>query len=101
MNDIRNPASDAANKFCDETQHVELNATDADADTIIRNIRFMAYASGWSDGDESGRNVGRIEGRQQERLRIWERLGDLAGDGSIQESAKVIKQIIFGGGDVD
>ena len=40
----------AANKFVDETQHVALNADTEDAETIIRNMRFMAYGIGFDDG---------------------------------------------------
>lgn len=44
---IRNEESDAANYYCETTEHVELNADSASAETIIRNIRFMAFASGY------------------------------------------------------
>lgn len=47
---ITNMANDAANKFADESEHIALNADSADAETLIRNMRFMAYGIGFEDG---------------------------------------------------
>lgn len=47
---ITNMANEAANRFVETTQHVALNADEEDAETIIRNMRFMAYSIGFEDG---------------------------------------------------
>lgn len=38
-----------AKAFTEQVEHIELNATEEDADTIIKSIRFMAYAKGFED----------------------------------------------------
>jgi hypothetical protein len=47
---ITNRANAAANEFADTTEHVALNADIEDVETIIRNMRFMAYGIGWEAG---------------------------------------------------
>jgi len=48
---VCNAANKAGNKFVQETQHVCLLETE-NAEVMIRNMRFMAYSSGFQDGVE-------------------------------------------------
>lgn len=52
MSELSKAANKAAREFSTETEHVQLNATDVDADVIIAQIRFMAFACGFAGGAE-------------------------------------------------
>ena len=47
---IKNPESVAANKYCDETVTHMIDIENMDDAAVVRNLRFMAYATGWRDG---------------------------------------------------
>ncbi len=47
---IINIESEMANRYCDRTELVILNADNDSSESIIRNLRFMAYACGFADG---------------------------------------------------
>lgn len=47
---ITNLSNERGNQFVETTEHVALNADEEDAETIIRNMRFMAYAIGFEEG---------------------------------------------------
>lgn len=49
-NDWEKRADSAANKYADETIHVSELGPEAEADILIRNLRFMAYSTGYSSG---------------------------------------------------
>ena len=46
---IKNPESVAANKYCDETVTHMIDIENMDDEAVVRNLRFMAYATGWRD----------------------------------------------------
>jgi hypothetical protein len=47
---LNKTASEKATKYASEIEHIALNADTADAEAIIHNIRFMAYATGFKEG---------------------------------------------------